>query len=145
MLGAANGLYKKFPNGSFDGKVSRSLTKGEEILKDLKNKGKLGDTIILALANNGDFLPKINKKLMEIVEDRDVFWVTAVKADDPKFNDKFREFAADYPNIHFVEWEEASKGHPEYFYADGIHLKGDGIEAYAETIFDAICKFYMEK
>lgn len=145
LLGAINGLYKNFPNGYFDGKVSRSIKAAEDVLKDLKNKGKLSDTLILALANNGDYSDKINKELMNIVENREIYWITAVKADDPKFNERFNEFAKNYTNIHIVDWEKASKSHPEYFYADGIHVKGDGIKAYADTIFDAICKIYLEK
>ena len=52
---------------------------------------------------------KRNKELMEIVEDRDVYWVSAVGADDPQFNDRFAEFAKDYKNIHIVEWDKAAK------------------------------------
>lgn len=145
LLGAVKELKATFPNGYFDGKVSRNLSAGETILKDLKSKGKLGNTVILALANNGDYSTKKNKELMEILGDRELYWVNAVGADDPTFNSKFREFAKDYPNIHIVEWDVASKNHPEYFYADGIHTKGAGLKKYASTIYDAICKVYLEK
>ena len=63
LLGAIDELYDKFPNGYFDGKVSRTITKAEEILESLKAEGKLSDTLILALANNGDYSNKINKGL----------------------------------------------------------------------------------
>lgn len=142
LLGAINELYKKFPNGYFDGKVSRNLSAGETILKDLKSKGKLTNTVILSLANNGDYSTKKNKQLMEIIGDRELYWVNAVGADDPTFNDKFREFAKDYPNIHIVEWDVVSKNHSEYFYADGIHPKGAGVKKYAETIYNAVFQDY---
>lgn len=145
LLGAINELYKKFPNGYFDGKVSRSLSAGETILKDLKNQGKLTDTVILALANNGDYSTKKNVQLMEIVGDRQVYWINAVGADDPTFNAKFKEFAKDYPNLHIVEWDVVSKGHKEYFYADGIHTKGEGLKKYAETVYEAIYNDYLNK
>ena len=145
LLGAAKELYEKFPNGYFDGKVSRTLSAGETILKDLKSRGKLTNTVILALANNGDYSIKKNKELMEILGDRELYWVNAVGADDPTFNDKFEEFAKDYPNIHIVEWNVVSKGHQEYFYADGIHTKGEGIKKYAETIYNAIYQDYLKK
>lgn len=143
LLGAIDGLYQKFPNGYFDGKVSRTIVKAEDIIIDLKNQGKLPDTLILALANNGDYSDYINRGLMEIVGNRQVYWVTAVLADDPAFNDRFREFAKNYPNVHIVEWEEASKNHPEYFYADGIHVKEEGVPAYAQVIYDAIYNNYL--
>ena len=142
LLGAIKELYKKFPNGYFDGKVSRNLSAGETILKDLKNKGKLTNIVILSLANNGEYSTKKNKQLMEIIGDRELYWVNAVGADDPTFNEKFREFAKDYSNIHIVEWDEVSKNHPEYFYADGIHPKGTGVKKYAEIIYNAVFQDY---
>ncbi|MBQ3474730.1 MAG: acyltransferase [Bacilli bacterium] len=138
MLGAVDALYEKFPNGYFDGKVSRTILEAEDVIEELKNKGALGDTLILALANNGDYRDWICEELMEYVGDRQVYWITAVLADDPEFNTRFSEFAKNYPNIHIVDWEAASKDHPEYFYADGIHLKPDGMYAYAEVIYNAI-------
>lgn len=145
LLGTIDELYKKFPNGYFDGKVSRSITGAEDLLVSMKNEGKLADTLILALANNGDYSDRVNKHLMDILGDRQIYWVNAVGADDPKFNDNFKEFAKNYSNIHIVDWVSASKDHPEYFYADGIHLKGDGPKAYADTIFDALCNEYLKE
>ena len=111
-------------------------------MKDLKNKGKLTNIVILSLANNGEYSTKKNKQLMEIIGDRELYWVNAVGADDPTFNEKFREFAKDYSNIHIVEWDEVSKNHPEYFYADGIHPKGTGVKKYAEIIYNAVFQDY---
>ena len=145
LLAASPGLYKVFPNGYFDGKVSRTIVGGRELLEELIAEGKVGDTIILALANNGDYIIKRNKDLMEVVGDRKVFWVNAVLADIPEFNENFKEFAEDYPNLYIVDWEEASKDHPEYFYADGIHVKGDGINAYANLVYDAIYNVYLDE
>ena len=145
LLGASDALYNKFPNGYFDGKVSRSIVGAEDLIINLKNKGKLGNNLILALANNGDYSDYVNKGLMNILgTERDIYWVSAVKADDPKFNNRFKEFAKKYSNIHIVEWEELSKGHPEYFYADGIHLKDEGKVAYTNAIFDAIYNNYLK-
>ena len=142
LLGASEGLYKVFPNGYFDGKVSRSMIGGEEVLQKLKDEGKLGNVVILALANNSDYFEWRIDRIMNVVGDRQIYWITAVLADDPQFNEKFRGYASKHPNIHIVEWEEKSKSHPEYFYGDGIHLKGDGIDAYANTIYEAIFNDY---
>ena len=145
LLGVADELQERFPNGYFDGKISRTIVGGKEVLQKLKNQGKLSDTLILVLANNGDYSDKKNRDLMDLVEDREIYWVNAVGADDPKFNERFKEFASNYPNIHIVEWDEAAKNHPEYFYADGVHIKGSGIKAYVDTIYNAICNKYWEK
>jgi len=145
LLGAINSLYNKFPNGYFDGKVSRTLSAGMDVLSNLESEGRLGDILILALANNGDYSNRKNAQLMEQVGDREVYWITAAGADDPAFNDKFRVFAADYPNLHIVEWEEVTFNHPEYLYGDGVHLRdGAATRAYAETVYQAICDNYID-
>ena len=82
---------------------------------------------------------------MKLLGDREVYWVNAVGADDPKFNDKFENFAKNYSNIHIVDWKEATKNHPEYFYPDGIHVKGKGIKAYANLVYQTIYNDYLEK
>ena len=146
LLDAINHFYKKFPNGYFDGKISRSLYKAKDVVKDLKSKGKLTDTLILCLATNGDYSNKINKDFMKLVGNREIYWINAVGADDPKFNEKFKEFALNYPNIHIVEWDIEAKKHPEYFYSDGVHMKeGEGMKAYVDFIYKAIYDVYLEK
>lgn len=138
LLGASEALLKVFPNGYFDGKVSRSIKSSEELFIELKNKGILGDIVVISLANNGDYSDRVNKELLDILEDREIYWMDARNADDPQFNDRFKEFAKDYPNIHIIEWEKISENHPEYFYADGIHLKEVGMDAYANAIYEEI-------
>lgn len=139
LLGAIDGLYDKFPNGYFDGKVSRTILDAEELIEDLKSDGTIGNVLVLSLANNGDYRDWICEELMETIGSTiQVYWVTAVGADDPEFNTRFSEFAKAYPNIHIVDWEAASRNHPEYFYEDGIHLKGDGEYAYADLIYKSI-------
>lgn len=146
MLDAVNEFYKKFPSGYFDGKISRSLYAAQDVVKNLKNKGKLSNVLILCLATNGDYSDTINKNFMKLVGNRDIFWITAVGADDPKFNQKFKKFAANYPNIHIVDWEVEGKKHPEYFYKDGVHMKyGKGMKAYVDFIYQSVYNYYLEK
>ena len=107
--------------------------------------GKLGNTVLLALANNGDYSDRKNTQLMELLGNREVFWVDAMGADDPEFNEKFAEFAKDYPNLHIIEWEKIAVNHPEYIYADGVHIKGEGISAYVDNVYNSIYDFYIKK
>ena len=141
LLGAVRDLHKQFPYGYFDGKVSRNLKGGEDVLRDLIKKGKLGNTVIIALANNGEFSSKRLTEFFQFLGDREIYWVNAVGADDPEYNDRFEEFAKAYPNIHIVDWYSAAK--PEYLYADKVHPKeGAGTAAYAQVIFDSIYENY---
>ena len=138
LLAAIDELYATFPNGNFDGKVSRSIRSSRELLTEMKENGELGNILILSLANNGDYSNSLNDELMEILGDRKIYWVNAVGADDPEFNERFKQYAENHSNICIVDWEKAAENHPEYFYADGIHPKGDGIDAYVNTIYEAI-------
>ncbi len=138
-------MYERFPNGYFDGKVSRDLYHGEEILDALKSEGKLSDNIVLCLSTNGDYIESYNEKLMEIVQERQVFWVNATVPDDPEFNDRFAAFADKYPNLHIVDWVSVSADHPEYFFYDNIHVMEEGCEVLADLIYDDIYNYYLTK
>ncbi len=144
MLDAVSTLYGYFPQGYFDCEISRSLYYGEQVLRALKEEGKLSEPIVLSLSNNGDFSQKRSEELMEIVEDREVFWINAVGADDPSYNRQFDDFAKGYPNMHIIYWDEISKGYSEYFYYDGIHVIGDGVKAYSKAIYDTVYERYLE-
>lgn len=144
LIDIADEMYVRFPNGYFDGRVSRDLYAGEDILRDMKEEGTLSDIIVLCLATNGDYIESCNEELMNIVEDRQVFWVDAVGADDPEFNERFASFAENYDNLHIVEWEKASEGHPEYFYYDNIHVMEDGVGVLADLVYDTVYNVYLE-
>ena len=145
LLDATKEFYNKFPKGYFDGKISRTVSGAKDVLVNLKNKGKLGDIIVLCLATNGDYSDKQNKELMKIIGNRKVYWVNAVGADDPKFNDRFKIFAKNYPNINIVEWDKVAKSHPEYLEPDKIHPNYRGGKAMVKLIYDTIYHDYLDE
>ena len=145
LIDVADAMYERFPSGYFDGKISRDLYAGNEIMENMKAEGTLSDLVILSLSVNGDYVEERNAYMMEILEDREVFWIDAVGADDPEFNERFEVFAQNYPNLHIVRWNEYSQGHPEYFYYDGIHVMEDGIDALADLIYDTVYNVYLDK
>ncbi|MBQ1379133.1 MAG: acyltransferase family protein [Erysipelotrichaceae bacterium] len=145
LIDVADAMYERFPSGYFDGKISRDLYAGNEIMENMKAEGTLSDLVILSLSVNGDYVEERNAYMMEILEDREVFWIDAVGADDPEFNERFEAFAQNYPNLHIVRWNEYSQGHPEYFYYDGIHVMEDGIDALADLIYDTVYNVYLDK
>ena len=82
---------------------------------------------------------------MEIVQERQVFWVNATVPDDPEFNDRFAAFANKHPNLHIVDWVSVSADHPEYFFYDNIHVMEEGCEVLADLIYDDIYNYYLTK
>lgn len=145
MLGAVTNLYEKFPNGYFDAKISRTAYVAHGILTNLKNNGMLGNPIVFNLGANGDCSLECKKEIIELCEDRDIFWLTVTNDRDVNVNGELKELSNMYDNVHIIDWEEISKGRYEYFIADGIHLTPKGREVYTNTIYDAIYNTYLEK
>lgn len=145
MLGAVDSLYDLFPKGYFDAKISRTAYAAIDILNDLKNNNLLGDYVVLHLGTNGDSSTKTKDEILNILGDRDIFWVTVTNDEEVHFNDKIKDYASNYDNVHVIDWYTESLGHSEYFYADGIHLTTKGRKAYAEVVYNAIYNTVLEK
>ena len=145
LLDASKEFYHRFPKGYFDGKISRTVSGGEEVIINLKKKGKLGNTVILCLSTNGDYSEKKNKELMKLLGNRRIYWINAIGADDPKFNSKFKKFASNYPNVHIVEWDKVVKRHPEYLEPDKIHPNHRGGKVMVKLVYDTIYNDYLKE
>lgn len=145
MLGATTELYKQFPKGYFDAKVSRTAWLVNGILKDLKNRNMFGNPIILNLGANGDCSEECKIEIMKTCQGKEVFWVNVTNDIDVNVNSKLENLSKKYSNLHIVDWNSISKGHPEYFVSDGIHLTSSGRVAYTNAIYDSIYNFYLKE
>lgn len=145
MLGAVTNLYEEFPNGYFDAQISRTAYVAHGILTDLKNNGLLGNPIVFNLGANGDCSLECKKQIIELCEDRDIFWLTVTNDRDVNVNGELKQLSDMYDNVYIIDWEEISKGHYEYFIADGIHLTPKGREVYTNVLYDFIYNMYLEK
>lgn len=145
MLGAVTNLYEKFPNGYFDAQISRTAWVAHGILTDLKNNNMLGDPIILNLGANGDCSFDCKKKIIELCDERDIFWLTVTNDRDVNVNGELQKLSNMYDNVYIIDWNSISKGHNEYFFADGIHLTGKGREVYTNAIYDTIYNTYLQR
>ena len=47
--------------------------------------------------------------------------------------------------MHIMDWETKSAGHPEYFFADGIHLTEAGRVVYTKFIYDQLYDYYLNE
>ena len=145
MLGALDSLYNQFPNGYFDAKVSRTDWMANDILKDLKSKNMLSDNIVFNLGTNGDCGEECKIAILNTCENRNIFWITVTNDKDVHINNRLIELSKKYNNIHIIDWANISKGHPEYFVADGIHLTPQGSKVYAESIYNEIFNLYYKE
>lgn len=144
MLGAVENLYEQFPNSYIDAAVSRTAWVAGGILNDLKNKNMLGEVIVINLGANGDCSDACKQEIIEQVENRKVFWINVTNDQDVGVNEDLLRLAAQYKNMHVIDWKSISENHPEFFIVDGIHLTNNGRKAYTKAIYDAIYDVYLE-
>lgn len=145
LLDAIDTLYKEFPNGYFDGKISRTTCAGADVLGEIKNKGISWDVLVFSLGTNGYPSDKCKNAIMQYVsDDTQVFWLNATHADYDNNNEELVKYAINHSNIHILDWESVIKEHPEYLYSDYIHLRPQGFKPYAEFIENGIYNYYLE-
>ena len=145
MLGATNKLYKTFPNGYFDAKVSRTDYEANQILVNMKKRGLLKDVVVIGLGTNGQCGEKCRKEILKTVGDRKLFWINVSNENEVHVNNSLKNFADSHDNVYLVDWYSTSLGHKEYFVADGIHLTGKGVTAYTNLIYDSIYNVYLSE
>ena len=142
---AVRDLYKEFPNGYFDAATNRTEHAVNKILKDLKDKGALGDVIVLNIGTNGGWNNSLHDEMLKIVGDRKIFWLNATNPDYASFNPNLIEFASKHDNVYIIDWISVAKAHPEYLISDKVHPTVKGCKVYASTIYDGIYQVYLKE
>ena len=140
--GAADTLRAVLPNSYIDGKVSRQLYVGQDVLAQDLATGYDASAVIWALGTNGAVRDESYvQALIDAAGKRPVYFVT-IRCPYPQQdnnNQLFRDVASKNNNVGIIDWLGASDGHPEYLYDDGIHLTPSGRDAYAALIRAALC------
>lgn len=136
FLCAAPDFKKMYPQAVIDAKVSRQVFQGIDIVKQMKAEKKLGQTVILALGNNGNFNPATGEALLnDIGRKRKVFWIMPYGSDVERSVYKtIREVTAKYKNVTLIPWNEEAPKHPSWFYQDGTHPNPAGAKEYAKFV-----------
>ena len=140
MLGAKPQLLESGLS-KVDAKVSRQASEGPGILRSWGSK--LPNNVVVHLGTNGTIALKDCRDMVTAVgSDRTLYLVT-VKV--PRFWEKRnnrvlracqRSFAG--TRVVLVDWYAVATENPEYLYADGYHLRPDGVQAYVDLIQKAI-------
>ncbi len=142
LLGADSDIENTIPNCVVDAKESRQVAKARTVVEDLKQKGELGDIVILALGTNGTFSPTVGKNLVKAIgRQRQIYWVTAYGKHlqwQEDANQMIWSMAEKYDNIHVIDWATYCAGHDDWFLNDGIHLTQKGCRAYTQMLYDNV-------
>ena len=151
MLGAANQLIGTI-DGMFatatvphvttvDAAESRQFAAGVDVIQDYKNRGALGQYVIVQLGTNGQIDPGEFDRMMGILSDRQKVVIVNAKVPRPweaQVNDTLEAGVKKHKNAVLLDWHGYGGAHPEFFYDDGIHLRPEGAEAYARFVAQAL-------
>lgn len=140
ILGIRSTLDQNSPIGLINARVGRQAAELITVLRHDK-AAMQGSPVILDLGNNNRLTrEEINTVFEEVKDQPQIIMVnTAVPRSwrDPN-NVLIEEYAKKYPNATIVDWNTISKGHPEYFGPDGVHLVPEGINVYVGAIMKVL-------
>lgn len=137
MLGAVDQLAAAIPGIEIDGALGLQAGTAVEMLRSLRDAGRLGDAVVVHIGSNGLIQPSEFEAIMEIVEDvpRVVFLTVKVpRAWEDRNNDLLASRVSQYSNAVLIDWRAASLDEADYFWNDGVHLRAEGAEVYAALI-----------
>lgn len=137
MVGAADELERAIPGVQIDAAIGRQVSAAIRLLKQLRDGDQLGDAVIIHLGNNGVFSARQFDEIMGVLAGvrRVVFVNIKVphRWEGPN-NTVVAEGVARYANAVLVDWHAASVDQPDLFWKDGIHLRPEGAQLYADLI-----------
>jgi len=141
MLDATADLQEILPKAVVDGDVGRQLYESPELIKALKEKDLLRDTVLIGLGTNGSFTETQFDNLMKEIGDRKVYWINVrvpTQRWQNEVNSMLEKMAAKYDNMTLIDWYDLSNEHEEWFYEDRVHPNPDGMLQYCTLVSQAI-------
>lgn len=138
MVGAAGELERTIGNlASIDAAIGVQAPGAVESARERQATGELGEVVVVHVGTNGTFNEEQFDALMWVVEDSRKVVFMNVKAprlwEEPN-NDMLADEVRRYPNAVLLDWHAAGANHPELFWEDGIHLRPEGAQLYADLI-----------
>lgn len=148
MLGAATAL-ESLPGWdvAVDARVSRQVgppyaNNGIDAIRSDHQPG-VDARVVIHLGTNGLFSDSQLDQIMQVLAD--VPRVVLLTVRIPNYpdieaanNEMIRGAPSRYPQLVVVDWKAQSDAHPEWLGSDGIHLTGEGQQAYASLVGAAL-------
>jgi hypothetical protein len=138
MLGARDDLLASLPGDqvTVDAVENRSLLGAVSLVAPVASA--MGDVVVLALGYNDAadpavFRGRIDSMMGALAPVPAVVWFTqrVFRPDRAPMNQELTAAQQRYPNLQVVDWDATVAAHPDYVYADGIHLTPPGRTAFA--------------
>lgn len=138
MLGAKWALKNR--GIAVDAAVSRQASSAGRLVS--RRGDRLPQSVVVHLGTNGTLRrDDCDAVMRQAGAGRTVYWMTiAAKRSWVAGNNRvIRACVRDHPGrASLIDWAWAAGRHPEWLYADGIHLRPAGAKAYARLIADAV-------
>ncbi len=144
LLSGSSALAEIFPNSHIDGVVGRQLYKSVGVIKQLKDRGELEDTVVVILGTNGNFTEgQLDNFVNEIGDERKIIFLTTFTSSSwqDEVNESIKEYAKEKDNVYVFDWYSEIKGKPEWLEEDKVHLNRAG----AHGLGCFIAKKYYEE
>lgn len=136
MLGAQQALKNAMPGITVDAKVARQFDTILQVVQWYASRDQIPGPLVVHAGTNGTFEEADLDRLFEIAGDRPVLLVNA-KVERPwedLVNERLAAAARRHSNAVLVDWYSVAGEHPEWFVADGAHLRPEGARALGELI-----------
>ena len=112
-----------------------------DIVRALKDQGRLGQGVVLHLGNNGPMSAETFRAVMDQLVDVPRVVVVNVRVTrpwEPEVNRVLSEQVPTYPNARLLDWWGESAMHGDWFADDKTHLNAAGANAYALLVAAAM-------
>lgn len=141
MLDAAPALRADIPGIDVQAAVSRQWDAGIVLAEKLKSEGVLGASVIVDLGNNGPVSPQQFTAVMDVLAGASrVVFVTVhlppAYSWSASANAVIEQGVARYPRDRLADFNTLADANPQWFGADGVHMRigGPGAQAMAAVI-----------
>jgi hypothetical protein len=136
ILGIRTSLNEVAPVSLINARIGRQAPELLDVMK--RDIAQAGDSpVIFNLGNNGLLQEEVVREIFELVKSQSSIIVVNTAVPRPwrdSNNSLLSEVASQYSNVRVIDWNSVSKGRPEYFAPDGVHLVPAGVEAYVSEI-----------
>lgn len=140
MLGAARRMQEAFGDIDIDAHTARPFKEGLAMARERRDKGLLGEVVIVHLGNNGPISAAQFGELLDALSgvERVVLVNLRVPRNYEQANNAlFRAASAGRSNVVLVDWNAVSVRQPGVLDLDGIHLRSTGVATYIDLLVKA--------
>ncbi len=137
MAGAAGVLQQEISTLNIDAEIGMQPAKAIDLLRARRDAGQLGQVVVVHVGNNGVFTSAQFDEMMQVLSGVPTVLFVNVKVPRPwegPNNDVLAGGVSRYSNAKLLDWRRESENRPDLFWDDGIHLRPEGQQLYADLI-----------